>query len=314
MAKCLCCYKELKADEVNYHATCVRRFFGKSGVPALPYTHHDIQDLAKQVVRAQVTITGVQPKLSMDIEHIDNQSRFTIVGLWGRYILKPQTKLYPYLPEVEDLTMHLAKDAQLEVVPHALVQFGDGELGYLTKRIDRTSDGKKLAMEDMCQLTGRLTEYKYRGSYEQIAKAIQRYSAAPGLDIVNFWSIVVFSWITGNSDMHLKNFSLYSPNGAGAVWAPSYDLVNTLLVMPADTEELALTLNGKKRKLTRADFEKAMLGCGMNEKVVSNIFRKFEKIYPAWETTIRSSFLPQEMQDRYWSLVQERMRRVETRS
>lgn len=314
MAKCLCCYKELKADEVNYHAACVRRFFGKSGVPALPYTHHDIQDLAKQVVRAQVTITGVQPKLSMDIEHIDNQSRFTIVGLWGRYILKPQTKLYPYLPEVEDLTMHLAEDAQLEVVPHTLVEFGDGELGYLTKRIDRTSDGKKLAMEDMCQLTERLTEYKYRGSYEQIAKAIQRYSAAPGLDIVNFWSIVVFSWITGNSDMHLKNFSLYSPNGAGAVWAPSYDLVNTLLVMPADTEELALTLNGKKRKLTRADFEKAMLGCGMNEKVVSNIFRKFEKIYPAWETTIRSSFLPQEMQDRYWSLVQERMRRIETRS
>lgn len=140
MAKCLCCYKELKTDEVNYHAACVRRFFGKSGVPALPYTHHDIQDLAKQVVRAQVTITGVQPKLSMDIEHIDNQSRFTIVGLWGRYILKPQTKLYPYLPEVEDLTMHLAEDAQLEVVPHTLVEFGDGELGYLTKRIDRTSD------------------------------------------------------------------------------------------------------------------------------------------------------------------------------
>lgn len=314
MAKCLCCYKELKADEVNYHAACVRRFFGKSGVPALPYTHHDIQDLAKQVVRARVTITGVQPKLSMDIEHIDNQSRFTIVGLWGRYILKPQTKLYPYLPEVEDLTMHLAENAQLEVVPHALVQFGDGELGYLTKRIDRTLDGNKLAMEDMCQLTERLTEYKYRGSYEQIAKAIQRYSAAPGLDIVNFWSIVVFSWITGNSDMHLKNFSLYSPNDTGGVLAPSYDLVNTLLVMPADTEELALTLNGKKRKLTRADFEKAMLGCGMNEKVVSNIFRKFEKIYPAWESTIRSSFLPEEMQDRYWNLVQERMRRIETRS
>lgn len=114
--------------------------------------------------------------------------------------------------------------------------------------------------------------------------------------------------------MHLKNFSLYSPNDEGTVLAPSYDLVNTLLVMPKDTEELALTLNGKKRKLTRADFEKAMLDCGMNEKVVSNIFRKFEKIYPAWESTIHSSFLPQEMQDRYWSLVQERMRRIETRS
>lgn len=295
--------------EVNYHAGCVRRLFGKEGVPALPYTHHDIQDLAKQVVRAQVTVTGVQPKLSMDIERIDNQSRFTIVGLWGRYILKPQTELYPYLPEIEDLTMHLAEDAKIEVVPHTLVQFGDGELGYLTKRIDRTASGEKIAMEDMCQLTERLTEYKYRGSYEQIAKAILRYSAAPGLDIANFWSIVLFCWLTGNSDMHLKNFSLYAPNGTQHGLTPAYDLVNTLLVMPSDTEELALTLNGKKRKLTRTDFEKAMLGSGMNEKVVSNIFRKFERTYPAWEGTIRSSFLPAEMQDRYWCLVQERIDR-----
>lgn len=311
--RCLCCYKELRAGEVNYHAACVRRFFGKDGVPTLPYTHHDIHDLAKQVVRAQVTVTGVQPKLSMDIEHIDNHSRFTIVGLWGRYILKPQTSQYPYLPEIEDLTMHLAEGAKIEVVPHALIRFADGELGYLTRRIDRTAKGEKLAMEDMCQLTGRLTEYKYRGSYEQIAKTILRYSAAPGLDVANFWTVVVFSWLVGNSDMHLKNFSLYAPYDQ-YVLTPAYDLVNTLLVIPADNEELALPLNGKKRKLTRTDFEKAMLGSGVNAKVVSNIFRKFLRIYPAWESTIRASFLPHDLQDAYWALIQNRINRLSEKS
>lgn len=311
--KCLCCYKELRDGEENYHAACVRRFFGKDGVPTLPYTHHDIHDLAKQIVRAQVTVTGVQPKLSMDIEHIDNHSRFTIVGLWGRYILKPQTSQYPYLPEIEDLTMHLAEDAKIEVVPHTLIRFADGELGYLTRRIDRTAKGEKLAMEDMCQLTGRLTEYKYRGSYEQIAKTILRYSAAPGLDVANFWTVVVFSWLVGNSDMHLKNFSLYAPYDQ-YVLTPAYDLVNTLLVIPADNEELALPLNGKKRKLTHTDFEKAMLGSGVNAKVVSNIFRKFLRIYPAWESTIRASFLPADLQDAYWSLIQNRINRLSEKS
>ena len=168
-------------------------------------------------------------------------------------------------------------------------------------------------MEDMCQLTGRLTEYKYRGSYEQIAKTILRYSAAPGLDVANFWTVVVFSWLVGNSDMHLKNFSLYAPYDQ-YVLTPAYDLVNTLLVIPADNEELALPLNGKKRKLTRTDFEKAMLGSGVNAKVVSNIFRKFLRIYPAWESTIRASFLPADLQDAYWSLIQNRINRLSEKS
>lgn len=307
MSKCLYCYKDLQNGETNYHAACVRRFFGKDGVPAMPYTHNDIHDLAKQVVRAQITITGVQPKLSMDIEQVDNHARFTIVGLWGKYILKPQTQQYPYLPEIEDLTMHLADDAKMATVPHTLIRFADGKLGYLTRRIDRTDQGLKLAMEDMCQLTERPTEYKYRGSYEQIAKAILRYSTAPGLDLVNFWTEVLFSWITGNSDMHLKNFSLYESSESQYTLTPSYDLVNTLLVIPTDTEELALTLNGKKRKLTRADFEKAMSDSGLNEKVISNIFRKFQKAYSTWEHTIRTSFLPDNLQDAYWQLIQNRI-------
>ena len=305
--KCLCCYKELNAGEHDYHAACAKRWFGARGVPTLPYSHADIRDMAKQIVRAQTTVTGVQAKLSMDIQRIEQESRFTIVSMDGAYILKPQTTQYPYLPENEDLTMHLAQIAKIEVVPHILVRFEDGELCYLTKRIDRTTNGTRLPMEDMCQLTERLTERKYKGSYEQIAKAIRQYSHAPGLDLTNYWTMVLFCWLVGNSDMHLKNFSLYAPNTTEHVLTPAYDLVNTLLAIPEDNEELALTLNGKKRKLTRHDFETAMLSSGLNEKVVSNIFRKFLRIYPQWEATIRASFLPEDLQEAYWQLIQQRI-------
>lgn len=210
MAVCLYCYGELTVGEKDFHKRCSQKIFGTSCPPELPYTRENLTDLARQVIRSQTTLTGVQAKLSLDIlkggrNEVD---RFTIVGLWGRYILKPPTERFAHLPELEDLTMHLAELARIRVVPHSLIRFADGELCYITRRIDRTSQGEKLPMEDMCQLTGRLTEHKYKGSYEQIDKTIRRFSATPLLDQVNFWDQVVFSWITGNADMHLKNFSL----------------------------------------------------------------------------------------------------------
>ena len=151
--------------------------------------------LAEEVIRSQTTLTGVQAKLSLDIVSESKEKRFTIVGLWGRYILKPQTDVYANLPEIEDLTMHLAEISGIEVVPHTLIPIADGRLCYLTRRIDRLNDGYKLAMEDMCQLSERLTEYKYKGSYEQIAKLIAKYSSVPKLDVIKFWEIVLFSWL-----------------------------------------------------------------------------------------------------------------------
>lgn len=314
MCRCLYCYKELKNGEKDFHPACLRRFFGTNTIPLFDYTRADMDRLATEVIATQTTLTGVQPKISLHLQDHAGSKRLTIVGLWGGYIFKPQTDDYPHLPEVEDLTMHLAEQSKIEVVPHTLIRLADGELGYITRRIDRHTDNTKIAMEDLCQLSERQTEYKYKSSYEQVAKVIAHYSATPILDVMRYYELLLFCWITGNNDMHLKNFSLYCPTETGHILTPAHDLLNVVIVNPKDTEELTLTLNGKKRKLTRADFEKAMLGCGMNEKVVSNIFRKFEKIYPAWESIIRSSFLPEEMQDRYWNLVQERMRRIETRS
>lgn len=308
MAKCLYCYKELKEGQTDYHPSCAKKLYGVKTAPVLPYNRSQIGELAKRVVRAQTTLTGVQAKLSLDVNHgqKNEPDRFTIVGLWGRFILKPQTDTYRSLPELEDLTMHMAEAAKIAVVPHGLIRFDDGELCYITRRIDRQPDGSKTAMEDMCQLSERLTEYKYKGSYEQIAKLIKKYSAVPQLDLVNFWEVVVFSWITGNSDMHLKNFSLYKTH-LGFCLTPAYDLLSTLIVMPQDTEELALTLNGKKRKIKRSDFEKAMTASGLNEKVIQNMANKFGKAISKWIDLIDNSFLPNDMKREYKRLIIKRV-------
>ncbi len=308
MNRCLYCYELLVGGEVDYHAKCCRKLFGTNQVPVLPYTSKEVRALADEVVRSQTAVTGVQPKLSLDFDQTrHSHKRFTIVGLRGRFILKPQTERYPHLPELEDVSMHLAEIAKIETVPHGLIRFCDGELCYITRRIDRTEQGEKLPMEDMCQLSERLTEYKYKGSHEQIAKLISRYSSVPKLDLVKYWEQVLFSWLIGNADMHLKNYSLYAPEGNEYRLTPAYDLLSTTLVIPKDTEELALTLCGKHRKLTRQHFVEAMIASDMDEKVCDNIFARFQRILPEWETCIRQSFLPKEMQEQYIQLIRNRL-------
>lgn len=309
MERCLFCYKELTGGEKDFHKSCAKKIFGSATTPELPYTRENLTDLAKQVIRSQTTLTGVQAKLSLDINKggRNEADRFTIVGLWGRYILKPQTESFPHLPELEDLTMHLAELAKINVVPHSLIRFSDGELCYITRRVDRTTEGEKLHMEDMCQLTEKLTEHKYKGSYEQIAKTILKFSSVAKLDIVNFWEQVVFSWITGNADMHLKNFSLYSKGDGKYTLTPAYDMLSTSLVMPEDTEELALTLCGKKRKIKKADFISSMLASNLEDKIIENIFNKFLKIKDKWFEFIDISFLPDDMKENYKTIISERL-------
>lgn len=301
MSKCLVCYRELEEGQKDYHPSCAKRFFGKAEAPILPYSRDNINDLAKQSVLSRTAVTGVQSKLSMDVNKggKDEPDRLTIVGLWGRYILKPKSDEFLWLPEVEDLTMHLAEIGRISVVPHTLIRFSDGELAYMTRRIDRDSRGKKYLMEDMCQISGRVTADKYKSSYENIAKMIKRYSSAPMLDLVNFWEVVVFSWITGNSDMHLKNFSLISQTPGNYVLSQAYDLLNVHLIFPEDDEELALTLDGKKKRIDRKSFERAMASSGLEKKVVENIFNKFKSVARQWYDFIDISFLPSQLKEKY---------------
>jgi len=305
MSKCLYCYKELEPGEVDFHKSCCRKFFGTHTAPSLDYTRAQMDELAAQVIRSQTTLTGVQPKLSLNLDKHKDSQKLTIVGLWGGYIFKPQTERFAMLPENEDLTMHLAEIAKIKIVPHTLIRMKDGSIGYLTKRIDRKADGEKIAMEDMCQLTERQTEHKYRSSYEQIGKAIRKYSTNAQLDMVDFLELVYFSWLTGNNDMHLKNFSLYSPAGE-PVLTPAYDLLNAAISNPVDDEELALNLNGKKKRMKDADFRNAYRTCGVPEIVFDRVKKKYVDLLPKFEEEIQRSFLSDEIKTLYIELLHRR--------
>lgn len=310
MCKCLYCYKDLNEGEHDFHVRCAWKFFGTTTAPTMDYTRKDMDRLAEQIIRSQTTLTGVQPKLSLNLQKHEGSQRLTVVGLWGAYIFKPQTAGYPELPENEDLTMHLAEIAGINTAKHSLIRLADNSLGYLTRRMDRDEKGNKLAMEDFCQLTERQTEYKYRSSYEQIAKTIAKFSSVPGLDLVNFYEMVMFCWLTGNNDMHLKNFSLLSQKRGEYELSPAYDLLNVAIANPNDKEELTLTLNGKKSRITRNDFVEAAGKSGVSEVIVKRLISNFEKCVPAWVQKIDVSFLSDEMKEKYVELVYDRIGRI----
>ena len=310
MCKCLYCYKKLEEGQRDFHPSCAKKIFGISEAPAFEYRHEDLDQLAEQIIRSQTSLTGVQPKLSLNLNTHDGCNRLTIVGLWGDYIFKPQTDSYPQLPENEDLTMKLAEAAKIKVVTHSLIRMADGKLGYITKRIDRTKNGEKIDMEDMCQLTLHPTEYKYKGSHEQIAKAIMQFCDMPKLNITNYMQLVLFCFVTGNNDMHLKNFSLYRPDNTYQL-TPAYDLLNVAIVNPEDKEELALSLSGRKSKINLKDFIKAGVSMGLDTNVVLHLIDNMHKSFPKWKALIKDSFLNDEMKDRYEQLVTSRLERLQ---
>lgn len=312
MIKCLYCYEPLEEGGQEFHSSCSRKIFGTAIAPELPFNEDQMLHLAEDVIKSQTSVTGAQPKLSLHLEKLakkDEPQRFTIVGLWGGYILKPPAKQYQSLPELEDLTMHLAEISGMDVVPHSLIRLSSGQLSYITRRIDRTGS-IKIHMEDMCQLTERLTEQKYNGSHEQIGKAIIKYSSTPGLDLVNFFEQVLFSFLTGNADMHLKNFSLIDSPGLGYILSPAYDMVASSLVVEGDEEELALTLNGKKKKIRKKDFTDPMNRFNINPRAIDNIFNKMLASISKWHDFIDISFLPVDMKTSYHNLIRERTGRI----
>ena len=264
--------------------------------------------LAEQIVRQHISVTGVQPKLSLDLETEAGQSRLTIVGLWGNYILKPPYLPYPEMPEVEDLTMHLAQLMGVQTVPHALVRLESGELAYLTKRIDRSA-GQKRAMEDFCQLSERLTVDKYRGSMESVAKVIRKYSQQPQLDCLALFETTLFCFLTGNADMHLKNFSLWQTE-AGYQLTPAYDLLATKMLLPSDLEELALPLNGKKSRFKDTDWAYFGTYLKLTERQQANVFKRVSDRISKAERLIEISFLSTSMKKSYIDLLRERYDRL----
>ncbi|MBQ0057136.1 MAG: HipA domain-containing protein [Bacteroidales bacterium] len=292
------------------HPACAKKFFGSDGIPSLDYTISQLDELAGQVILEQTSLTGVQPKLSLHLNDHEGTKRLTIVGLWGGYICKPQTQLFAMMPEVEDLTMHLAELARIETVPHTLMRMADNTLCYLSRRIDRTAKGNKLPMEDMCQLTQRQTEHKYKSSYERIGKTIAQHSSVPKMDVVNFFEEVLFAWLTGNNDMHLKNFSLYEPQYKTIRLTPAYDLLNAAILNPKDNEELALTLNGKKKRISREDFILAAESLEIDAIIVERLIAKYIKLLPSFIAFVQNSFLNNDLKAKYIEMLESRVARL----
>ncbi|MBX2960090.1 MAG: HipA domain-containing protein [Flavobacteriales bacterium] len=304
--KCLICYKPLTPQETDYHVKCIARVFGVKQIPEFDIDEKKLSDYAKKIIGANRAITGVQPKLSLWLEETKKSIRFTIVNDKSNYIIKPQSETYLSLPENEDLCMHLANELGIEVAIHSLVRLKSGKLAYITKRFDRDKTNK-ISCEDLCQLTETLTEHKYRGSYEKVGKTITQYSTQSGLDILHYFQLVLFSFISGNADMHLKNFSMMEKKDGTFCLSPAYDLVSTHLVIKGETEQMSLNLNGKKNKISRKDFDALGLNLKLTEKQIQNCYNLFINRLDKLNWWIDNSFLPTEHKIDLKKMVSERI-------
>jgi len=312
MKNCLACLQPLEKNEIIYHPKCLADFWqNDTPVLKLDYSILELEKLAKENISQRITVPGVQPKLSLGFTDQEENKRLTIVGaLNGKYILKPPYSQYPQMPEIEALSMLMTQACGIATVPFLLIPLKDGELAYLTRRIDRDQKNNKYAMEDACQFTERLTEHKYRGSYEQIARAILKYNGNRLMDVVHFYEQVIVSYLIGNNDMHLKNFSLISTETNSYQLAPAYDMLAVKLLMPEDDEDLALTLNGKKRKLKQNDFNEAMLKAHIPEKAIANLWKRIEKGMYGWSTLIGNSFLSREKKEEFKKLINKKTAQI----
>ena len=310
--RCLCCNKEITnpseyEGNVSWHVKCMKRFFGTSNLPEIDVSKKALERLAKQTVNKGLTVPGVQKKLSLHLDMVDKTARLTIVDYPTGYILKPQSEEYACLPEAEFLSMKMAEIAGIKTVPNALLRFR-GNYAYVTKRIDRSGD-QTYAMEDFCQLSGRITADKYRSSYENCGKVIKKYSQNIGLDVTEFYYRLLFCFCTGNSDMHLKNFSLMEdrPGSRRFSLSAAYDMLPVNVIMPADKEQMALTLNGKKQNLKRKDFLILAESLGIQEKVATGLIKQIVKYEEAFLREVDISYIPKEMKDHLSFLIQKRM-------
>ena len=309
--RCLCCGKTLSTpNETGLHKACIKRFFGTTELPEIDINNETLNLLATETTNKGFTVPGVQKKLSLQLISDGSKPRLTLVNYPTGYILKPQVEEFEALPESEQLIMEMADMAGISTVPHALIK-GSGGLAYITKRVDRnlTKDNiEMLAMEDFCQLDLRLTEDKYRGSYERCAKIIKKYSSRIGIDITEFYIRLVFCFIVGNSDMHLKNFSLIETTEGSQeyVLSPAYDLLPVNANLPEDKEQFALTMNGKKMHILKGDFLKFASTCDIPRKTAIKLIQNLVSYTPKWLKMCDDSILPDDLKERLRQIIIER--------
>lgn len=259
----------------------------------------------------KMSIQGVQPKLSARLNV--SAGIFEIADQGGTFIIKPQNDLYEELPENEDLTMRLAALAGIEIPLHGMIYSKDGSRSYFIKRFDRLPKKKRVAVEDFAQLTGQTRETKYSSSMEKVAGVLDQFCTFPLIEKQKLFRLTIFNFLCGNEDMHLKNFSLIRRNGKVEI-SPSYDLLNTTIAMPNPQEEFALTLAGRKSKITKENlidyFGSERLG--LTPIIIEKTLQEIENQKLKWYKQIQISFLSEEMKKKYVELMSLRWARIFT--
>ncbi len=298
---CLCC--QLPVDEGGrHHAKCLRALWGKAAAPKIPFAPADLP--AKVTAAADhMSISGVQAKA---LVRLSNTSEIEVAPTGSTHILKPEPNEYPGLPAMENACMSMAASLGMSVPPHGLFPMSDGRLCYIIKRFDRTRDGGKIQKETMFQLLG--AEDKYKGSLESVGKAIRVHAGNVGLDVIEFFERALFCFFTGNGDMHLKNWALLI-KGRTAALAPCYDLVSSKVYI-GNEEDSALTINAKKNKLKRPDFESLAANLGIDPKAAANSFAKFQASQEKLRGMAIDSELNPPMRQAFEDVIGERFRRI----
>lgn len=273
-----------------------------------PYTAEEQRQEA-EARSSKLSIQGMQPKLSAALNI--KVGIFEVVDRGGRYILKPQVERYKHLPENEDLTMHLASTVGIEVPSHGLIYSKDGTLTYFVRRFDRKGQKDKRHVEDFAQLSGANRSTKYNSSMERVAEIVGQFCTFPAIEKLKLFKRTIFSFLVGNEDMHLKNFSLIVRDEKIEL-SPAYDLVNSTLVLKNPKEELALPVHGKKRNITRNELieyyalERLHIAIGARDAAL----KEFQLSLVTWKDLIGRSFLPKAEQKQYMEIVNERASRL----
>jgi serine/threonine-protein kinase HipA len=320
------CPGTLSPGFTTYSPACLRHVFqGKKVSHLLPYLPPQVseQDAEKFLEnRKRISISGVQEKLSLLLEK--NQLRLTQEGEQGGYILKPiprDVKKPDQVPANEHLTMQLARQVyKLNTAENALIFFQNGEPAYITRRFDLKPDGDKHRQEDFASLAGRTKhtagrDFKYEGSYEEIATLIRQLVPAYRVELEKFFSLVLFNYLFSNGDAHLKNFSLIDTAFGDFILSPAYDLMCTHLhvddsyfalksgLFAGDFETESFQTNGF---YAYDDFYTFAQRIGLQEKRALRILKTYQQDHPGVHMLIDRSFLQDDMKDMYRWLYQER--------
>jgi serine/threonine-protein kinase HipA len=321
------CPSTLKEGFSTYSPKACRLMFGGKQVPHIlefdgpGNDSGDFQDYVSHIGR--ISLSGVQPKGSLVLKNgvLSKPEE----GERGQYILKPAPVSYAllekkYCPANEHLTMQMASQAYgIETAANALCFFRDGEAAYITKRFDIAPDGSKYPQEDFASLAGLTkanggSDYKYNVlSYEDCANIIRRYVRAAQVDVLRFFRVVLFNYITLNDDAHLKNFSLIDRGNGDYRLSPAYDLINTSLHLYKPqifALEKGLFKEGMKmtdiHTVDRSDFEEFGRRIGLPYRTVKREIDTFAAESPLALELIEHSFLSEGLKKSYKLLYQYR--------